>query len=132
VTTGWVIDTEPSQRFPVYTPGDTGEVFPDVMSSLTGSLIGTRRLMGRSGPYSISAAGRCRPGRGSLGSRGFCGHLFGTLSMMRGLCERAPGMTADDAVTVLSDRSVTSTVSRANVNHDRRDQDDRRGRPERS
>ena len=35
-----VIDDEPSPRFPVYTRGNAGEVFPNVMTPMTGSLIG--------------------------------------------------------------------------------------------
>ncbi len=36
----WVADTEPNQRFTLYTRGNVGEVFPHVMTALTGTLIG--------------------------------------------------------------------------------------------
>lgn len=36
----WVADTEPNERFTLYTRGNVGEVFPHVMSALTGTLIG--------------------------------------------------------------------------------------------
>jgi hypothetical protein len=39
-TRPWVIDRQPSRRFPVYTRGNSGEVFPNVMTPMTGSLIG--------------------------------------------------------------------------------------------
>jgi hypothetical protein len=42
-TEHWVVDREPSRRFPVYTRGNSGEVFPNVMTPMTGSLIATRR-----------------------------------------------------------------------------------------
>jgi len=31
----WVADTEPNERFTLYTRGNTGEVFPHVMTALT-------------------------------------------------------------------------------------------------
>ena len=33
----WVADMEPSTRYPLYTRGNTGEVFPNVITALTGS-----------------------------------------------------------------------------------------------
>ena len=34
----WIVDDEPSVRFPIYTRGNAGEVFPNVVTPLTGSL----------------------------------------------------------------------------------------------
>lgn len=36
----WVADMEPSERYPLYTCGNTGEVFPHVLSALGGTLMG--------------------------------------------------------------------------------------------
>ncbi|HWW54261.1 MAG TPA: hypothetical protein VNY84_10855, partial [Acidimicrobiales bacterium] len=36
----WIIDDQPSQRYPIYTRGNVGEVFPDVVSPLTWSAFG--------------------------------------------------------------------------------------------
>ena len=36
----WVVDTEPNERFTLYTRGNVGEVFPHVITALTGTLIG--------------------------------------------------------------------------------------------
>src|SRR5215207_6048551 len=36
----WVADSEPNPRFTLYTRGNVGEVFPHVMTALTGTLIG--------------------------------------------------------------------------------------------
>ena len=36
----WVADMEPSKRYPLYTRGNTGEVFPHVLSALGGTLMG--------------------------------------------------------------------------------------------
>lgn len=44
---GWVIDNEPSRRFPVHTRGNAGEVFPNVMTPLTGSPIDDASIDGQ-------------------------------------------------------------------------------------
>lgn len=36
----WVADTEPNERFALYSRGNAGEVFPHVITALTGTLIG--------------------------------------------------------------------------------------------
>jgi hypothetical protein len=45
--TGWVADTEPNERFTIYTRGNVGEVFPHVMTALTGTLIGDQVRQGQ-------------------------------------------------------------------------------------
>ena len=35
----WVVDDRPSDRFPVYTRGNTGEVYPNVITPLCGSVV---------------------------------------------------------------------------------------------
>src|SRR4051794_20606137 len=35
----WVVDDRPSRRFPVYTRGNTGEVYPNVITPLCGSIV---------------------------------------------------------------------------------------------
>ena len=107
-TEHWVIDREPSSRFPVYTRGNSGEVFPNVMTPMTGSLIGD-----------ASADGQIRAMRdlglivdrdladpGAVGAGVFGGYQYGNLSLIRVVSERIPGMSADDAdrqVSGLSD-----------------------------
>jgi pyruvate,water dikinase len=95
----WVIDREPSRRFPVYTRGNAGEVFPNVMSPMTGSLIGdaasegqTRSLQGLGMLVDDDVRDETTVGTGVFG-----GYLYGNLSLMRVACERAPGMSALDA-----------------------------------
>lgn len=41
----WVADMEPSERYPLYTRGNTGKVFPHVLSALGGTLMGDRNLL---------------------------------------------------------------------------------------
>src|SRR5947199_1133246 len=42
----WVVDDEPSRRFPVYTRGNVGEVFPSVVSPLSWSAYGGEAELG--------------------------------------------------------------------------------------
>src|SRR5437764_701794 len=35
----WVVDSEPSTRYPIFTRGNVGEVFPDPVAPLSGDLI---------------------------------------------------------------------------------------------
>ena len=35
----WVVDDRPSRRFPIYTRGNTGEVYPNVITPLCGSIV---------------------------------------------------------------------------------------------
>ena len=41
----WVADMEPSTRYPLYTRGNTGEVFPNVITALTGTPLQNLRLL---------------------------------------------------------------------------------------
>ena len=102
-TKRWVIDRQPSHRFPVYTRGNSGEVFPNVMTPMTGSLIGD-----------ASADGQTRAMRdlglvidkdfaqlGAASTGVFGGYLYGNLSLIRVVSERMPGMSADDVADTL-------------------------------
>src|SRR5438309_5612398 len=42
----WVVDDAPSRRFPIYTRGNVGEVFPDVVSPLSWSAYGADAELG--------------------------------------------------------------------------------------
>lgn len=111
-TKHWLIDGEPSSRFPVYTRGNSGEVFPNVMTPMTGSLIGdastdgqirAMRELGLVGDRDFADAG-------AFGTGVFGGYLYGNLSLIRVVSARVPGMSADDAdrqVAGLSDDAPT-------------------------
>ena len=98
-TRPWVIDDQPSRRFPVYTRGNTGEVFPNVMTPMTGSLLGEASTDGQIRAMRelglVTARDLAEPG--AVGTGVFGGYLYGNLSLMRVACDRAPGMTALDA-----------------------------------
>ena len=76
-----VIDDEPNPRFPVYTRGNAGEVFPNVMTPMTGSLIGAAstegqaralRRLGMLAESDLSAPGK-------IGTGVFGGYLYANL-----------------------------------------------------
>lgn len=95
----WVVDTEPSRRFPVYTRGNAGEVFPNVMTPMTGSLVGDASTEGQVRGFRETGflVDRDLAESDSIGTGVFGGYLYGNLSLMRVACERAPGMSAEDA-----------------------------------
>ena len=98
-TKHWLIDREPSIRFPVYTRGNSGEVFPNVMTPMTGSLIGDASADGQTRAMRdlglVIDRDFADPGAVSTGV--FGGYLYGNLSLIRVVSERVPGMSADDA-----------------------------------
>ena len=124
-TQPWVIDRQPSRRFPVYTRGNSGEVFPNVMTPMTGSLIGDASADGQIRAMRdlglVVDRDFAEPGAGGTGV--FGGYLYGNLSLIRVVSERVPGMSADDAdrqvaglsedapahVPQPADRSLTAT-----------------------
>ena len=95
----WVIDRQPSRRFPVYTRGNSGEVFPNVMTPMTGSLIGDASVDGQIRAMRdlglVVDKDFAEPG--VFGTGVFGGYLYGNLSLIRVVSERVPGMSAADA-----------------------------------
>jgi rifampicin phosphotransferase len=95
----WVADTEPNERFPLYTRGNVGEVFPHAMTALTGTLIGD--AVQRAQAEFFVEMGALRPHEvtgPSIGTGVFGGYLYGGASIMRLFGARMPGMdpTAGD------------------------------------
>lgn len=113
-----VIDDDPSVRFPVYTRGNAGEVFPNAMTPMTGSLIGAAsyegqiRALRRLGMLARSDL----DGEGMIGTGVFAGHLYANLSMIRVACERVPGMSADDADRQMAGISADTPPHRPHPN----------------
>ena len=97
-TPTWVADTEPNKRFTLYTRANVGEVFPHVMTVLTGTLTGNAI---RQGQVDVSVEmGVLRPHEAagpSVGSGVFCGYVYLNASAMRLFGERMPGISAVDA-----------------------------------
>src|SRR5215510_2791161 len=99
----WPADTQPSTRFPLYSRGNTGEVFPNVMSVLTGTLIGAAVRAGQSVVLVDSGLlTKDERAEADLGTGVFSGYLYANHSLFRLFGVRTPGMTvqtADEQVT---------------------------------
>ena len=95
----WVIDDVPSRRFPIYCRGNTGEVYPNVITPLCGSIVQAPIARGQEQVFlEIGAAvpsdlteQQCAVLTGCFG-----GYLYGNLSIGRLMGARAPGMKPQD------------------------------------
>ena len=93
----WLTDTEPNERFTMYSRGNVGEVFPHVMTALTGTLIGDAVRQGQIDLF--VEMGVLRPNEvvgPSVGTGVFGGYLYMSGSAMRLFGVRMPGMTPAD------------------------------------
>ena len=102
----WVADMEPSVRYPLYTRGNTGEVFPNVLSALGGTLMGDD--VGRAQMEVFQEIGFVRRrdlDSIRLGTGVFGGYLYSSGSLARIMGVRTPGMNANT-----SDEMVFGTV----------------------
>src|SRR3954462_1025577 len=94
----WVVDDAPSRRFPIYTRGNIGEVFPVVVSPLTWPLYGTQAELGwrdafRDFGVYLDDDFAMDP-MGILGCYGGYGYI--NASYIRVFAIRTPGLTVDD------------------------------------
>lgn len=103
----WVVDNEPSQRYPIYTRGNVGEVFPEAVAPLSwtlgavpGAETGWRDALGRFGAFDLDEFNpdeiEC------LGC--FGGYAYLNVSISRILAIRTPGLTPE-----LMDQSLFGT-----------------------
>ena len=93
----WVADTEPNGRFTLYTRGNTGEVFPNVITTLPGTQIVDAVHQGQT-DY-IVEIGALRPHELSghrLATGVFGGYLYMSGSVMRLFGMRTPGIAVRD------------------------------------
>lgn len=95
----WIVGSTPSERFPLWTRANVGEVFPDPVSPLTYSLAmptsvegGWRDALARIGAFTLDEFSPDR--METLGI--FGGYCYLNASVTRILGERAPGLTAQD------------------------------------
>ncbi|WP_213575623.1 PEP-utilizing enzyme [Rhodococcus sp. USK13] len=99
MTTSWPCDDKPSERFPIFTRANTGEVFSDAATPLTWSTFGrgVYDAAYRDGLYEIGVfteedfrrEGECEV----VGC--FGGYVYINVSISRVLAVRTPGMTAE-------------------------------------
>ncbi len=94
----WVADNEPNERFTLYTRGNVGEVFPHVMTALTGTLIGDAIQKGQVDVFvEMGVLRRDEVVGPSVGTGVFGGYLYMSGSAMRLFGVRMPGMSPSDA-----------------------------------
>jgi pyruvate,water dikinase len=94
----WITDNEPSERYPTYTRANAGEVMPDPISPLTGTLgmmkageAGWRDAYVNTGSFAASEFEDDRPN--TIGS--FGGYLYLNMSATRLYGVRCPGLTPE-------------------------------------
>jgi len=103
----WIADTEPNQRFTLYTRGNVGEVFPNAMTALTGTLIGDAVRRAQDDIFVEMGVLRADEVVGpSVGTGVFGGYLYMSASAMRLFGVRMPGMSPADA-----DRQVMGEIT---------------------
>ena len=103
----WVVDNEPSQRYPIYTRGNVGEVFPEAVAPLSwtlgaipGSEQGWRDAFERFGAFS-----RDEFDDDNIETLGcFGGYAYLNVSISRIFAVRTPGLTPE-----LMDQSLFGT-----------------------
>ncbi len=93
-----VIDNEPSQTFPIYGRGNMGEVYPNVMTPLSGSLVYLAARLGQESVIlDLGFLSQSHLDDSSGATTGvFGGYLYANLSMFRVGAARAPGLTVAD------------------------------------
>jgi len=95
---GWITDRPASERYPIYTRANAGEVIPDPMSPLTATLdiqgpleLGWQDNYQRTGTFRPDEIDRDRP----CTTGTFGGYFFLNMSMTRIFGVRCPGMTPE-------------------------------------
>ena len=94
----WFVDDTPSRRFPLYTRGNIGEVFPVVVSPLTWTLYGGQAELGWRDAWKKFGVLRDRDfGTEPMGILGcFGGYGYLNASYIRVFAVRTPGLTVED------------------------------------
>jgi rifampicin phosphotransferase len=91
-------DAEPSIDFPVYSRGNVGEAFPNVISPMSGSLMleaSARSQMRFFLALGALSTNQVRDPRNQMFVQ-FGGYLYANISMARVAAARAPGLSIDD------------------------------------
>jgi len=102
----WVADTVADERFRLYSRGNVGEVFPNVITALTATLIGDEVRRAQTGLFVDIGVLRRHEIDGPTVSTGvFGGYLYMNASVMRLFGVRMPGMTPATA-----EQQVSGTI----------------------
>ncbi len=95
----WIVEDEYTPRFPIWTRGNAGEVFPNVVTPLGGTIyadapaIGHRRNFAQMGLFTDDEVAR----HGIVVSGVFGGYLYLNMSTFRLMGVRTPGLTPEMA-----------------------------------
>jgi pyruvate,water dikinase len=95
----WVVDHRPSPSFPIWCRGNAGEVYPNVVTPLTGSIVrepfgaGQAAVARRLGFASRKQLAEFA-GQTSMASC-FAGYLYANVSLARSAVARTPGLTVE-------------------------------------
>jgi rifampicin phosphotransferase len=93
----WIVEDDPTPRFPIWTRGNAGEVFPNVVTPLGGTIyadapaIGHRRNFAQMGLFTDREVHQ----HGIIVSGVFGGYLYLNMSVFRLMGVRTPGMTPE-------------------------------------
>ncbi len=97
----WPNDHRVSTRFPLMCRGNTGEVYPNVVAPLTGSIMnepfarGMRSALVQLG-FATSEQVADFDGKTTAMTASFAGYLYGNVSLARSVVARTPGLTVID------------------------------------
>ena len=94
----WFVDDEPSRRYPLYTRGNIGEVFPEVVTPLTWTVYGRQGEQGWRGAWRKFGVYLDRDfGDDPMGILGcFGGYGYLNASYIRVFAVRTPGLKVED------------------------------------
>lgn len=93
----WIVEDEPTPKFPIWTRGNAGEVFPNVVTPLGGTIyadaptIGHRRNFAQLGVFTEAEVDK----HGIVVSGIFGGYLYLNMSVFRLMGVRTPGMSPE-------------------------------------
>lgn len=96
----WPTEHRVSSRFPLMCRGNTGEVYPNVVAPLTGSILNVPFALGmRRALIELGFATRQQvaefDGHTTAMTANFAGYLYGNVSLVRSIVARTPGLTIE-------------------------------------
>lgn len=96
----WVVDHLPTPEFPLVCRGNTGEVFPNVVTPITGSIVNVPFLEGQAAlslEFGLATSDQLAFFDGVDGgvTGVFGGYLYSNVSLARTLVARTPGLSID-------------------------------------
>ena len=111
----WITDDLPSRRFPIYTRGNTGEVYPNEITPLCGSIVQGPIARGQAQVFielgTVVQSDLDESGCGLL-TGCFGGYLYGNLSLGRLMGARTPTMKPEDVDTQMFGTSTAPPYRR--------------------